>query len=332
MVILSVYTVFAAGVPVWLVLQPRDFTNSFMLYGGVTAILGAAVVLGAQGATIQAPAFNLAEALPKLGYVWPILFITVACGACSGFHALVAGGTSSKQLAEERPDAKLVAAGGMVLEAVFAVGVVLAVGSALSFPEYVRIVFPSDPAVKANPILAFALGIGGMFHQAFGLPKVYGTVFGILMVEGFVVTTLDTAVRLNRYLFEELWRVLIPEPPRFLTSYLFNSLLCVVLMYVLAYFNAFKQLWALFGSANQLLAALTLLTVSAWLLRRGKRSLFALLPGLFMLVTTLASLVLLLVTDYLPKRHLMLAVGDLLLLGLALQVVFLVWKNRRQLA
>jgi carbon starvation protein len=330
MVILSVYTVFAAGVPVWLVLQPRDFTNSFLLYGGVTAILGAAVVLGAQGATIQAPAFNLAEALPKLGYVWPILFITVACGACSGFHALVAGGTSSKQLAQERPDAKLVAAGGMILEAVFAVGVVLAVGSALSFPEYVRIVFPSDPGVKANPILAFALGVGGMLHQAFGLPKVYGTVFGILMVEGFVVTTLDTAVRLNRYLFEELWRVLIPKPPRFLTSYLFNSLLCVVLMYVLAYFNAFKQLWALFGSANQLLAALTLLTVSAWLLRRGKRSLFALLPGLFMLVTTLASLVLLLVTDYLPKRHLMLAVGDVLLLGLALQVVFLSWKHRSQ--
>lgn len=329
MLILSVYTIFAAGVPVWLVLQPRDFTNSFMLYGGVLAILAATVVLGGQGATIQAPAFNLRQALPMLGYVWPILFITVACGACSGFHALVAGGTSSKQLAQERPDAKVVAAGGMILEAVFAVGVVLAVGSALSFPEYLRIVFPSEPGARANPILAFALGIGGMFHQAFGIPKVFGTVFGILMVEGFVVTTLDTAVRLNRYLLEELWRVLFPRPARFLTSYLFNSMLCVALMFVLAYFNAFKQLWALFGSANQLLAALTLLTVSAWLLRKGKRSLFALLPGLFMLVTTLASLVLLLVTDYLPRRHLMLAAGDLLLLALALEVVFLTWKYRR---
>lgn len=330
MIILSVYTVFAAGVPVWLVLQPRDFTNSFMLYGGVFAVLAATVVLGVQGVTIQAPAFNLAEALPKLGYVWPILFITVACGACSGFHALVAGGTSSKQLAREKPDAKVVAAGGMVLEAVFAVGVVLAVGSALSYSEFVRIVFPSDPAVKANPILAFALGIGGMFHQAFGIPKVFGTVFGILMVEGFVVTTLDTAVRLNRYLIEELWRVLFPRPARILTSYLFNSVLCVVLMFVLAYFNAFKQLWALFGSANQLLAALTLLTVSAWLLRRGKSSLFALVPGLFMLVTTMASLVLLLATDYLPKRNYMLAAGDLLLLGLALQVVVLMWKHRKR--
>ncbi len=330
MVILSIYTIFAAGVPVWLVLQPRDFTNSFMLYGGVLAILAATVVLGAQGATLQAPAFNLEEALPKLGYVWPILFITVACGACSGFHALVAGGTSSKQLAREKPDAKVVAVGGMMLEGIFAVGVVLAVGSALSFPEFVKIVFPSDPAVKANPILAFALGIGGMFHAAFGIPKVYGTVFGILMVEGFVVTTLDTAVRLNRYLFEELWRVLFAKPPRFLTSYAFNALLCVVLMFVLAWFNAFKQLWALFGSANQLLAALTLLTVSAWLLGRGKRSLFALVPGIFMLVTTLASLVLLLVKDYIPKRNLMLAAGDVLLLALALQVVVLVWKHRRQ--
>lgn len=282
----------------------------------------------AAGATMQAPAFNLRGALPMLGYVWPILFITVACGACSGFHALVAGGTSSKQLARERPDGKVVAAGGMILEAVFAVGVVLAVGTALSFPEFLRLVFPSDPAVKANPILAFALGVGGMLHQAFGVPKVFGTVFGILMVEGFVVTTLDTAVRLNRYLLEELWRTLMPRPPRFLTSHLFNSALSVVLMFVLAYFNAFKQLWALFGSANQLLAALTLLTVSAWLVRKGRRSLFALLPGLFMLATTLASLLLLLVTDYLPKRSLMLAAGDLLLLALALQVVVLMWRHR----
>ena len=117
-----------------------------------------------------------------------------------------------------------------------------------------------------------------------------------------------------------------------MTSYVFNSFLCVALMYLLAYFNAFKQLWGLFGSANQLLAALTLLTVSAWLLRKGKRTLFALVPGIFMLVTTLASLALLLVTDYLPKRHLMLAVGDLVLMALALQVVFLVWKHRRQIA
>lgn len=329
MVVLSVYTVFAAGVPVWLVLQPRDFTNSFMLYGGVAAILASAVVLGAKGATIQAPAWNLDAALAKLGYVWPILFITVACGACSGFHALVAGGTSSKQLMKERPDAKVVAAGGMVLEAVFAVGVVLAVGSTLAWPEYLRIVFPTEPGAKANPILAFALGVGGMLHGAFGLPRVYGTVFGILMVEGFVVTTLDTAVRLNRYLLEELWRVLLPKPPRFLTSYVFNSLLCVVLMFVLAYFNAFRQLWALFGSANQLLAALTLLTVSVWLLRRGKGSLFAFVPGLFMLVTTLGSLVLLLVTDYLPKGHFMLAAGDVVLLALALQVVVLVVRHRR---
>jgi carbon starvation protein len=332
MIILSIYTVFAAGVPVWLVLQPRDFTNSFMLYGGVIAILAATVVLGGQGMTVKAPAFNLREAIPMMGYVWPLLFITVACGACSGFHALVAGGTSSKQLAQERPDAKVVAAGGMILEGIFAVGVILAVGSTLSFDEFRQIVFPSDPSVKANPILAFALSIGGMFDQAFGIPKVIGTVFGILMVEGFVVTTLDTAVRLNRYLFEELWRLLFPKPPRFLTSYVFNSLLCVVLMFLLAYFNAFKQLWTLFGSANQLLAALTLLTVSAWLLRKGKRSLFILVPGLFMLVTTLASLVLILVTDYLPKGNVMLAIGDVLLLALALQVVYLMWRHRRQAA
>ncbi|MBP7604744.1 MAG: carbon starvation protein A [Spirochaetes bacterium] len=329
MIILSIYTLIAAGIPVWLILQPRDFTNSFLLYGGIAGMIGGTIVLGAGGATINAPLSNISSGNIHLGYVWPILFITIACGAISGFHALVAGGTTAKQISKESPDAKVVGYGGMALEALLALGVVIAVGYGLQFDKLESIVFPADPAVKSNPILAFALGMGGLLNSSFGLPIIYGAVFGILMVEGFVVTTLDTAVRLNRYLLEELWRMLFKNVPKLLGTYIFNSFLCVALMFILAYFNAFKQLWALFGSANQLLAALTLITISMWLLKRGKKHLFALIPGIFMFITTIASLVVILAKDYIPKRNYMLAAGDVLLIFLSLGVAVLVVKSYR---
>lgn len=327
MIILSIYTLIAAGVPVWIILQPRDFTNSFLLYGGIAGMMTAAFVLGLGGATINAPLSNISSGNLHLGYIWPILFITIACGAISGFHALVAGGTTAKQISKESPDAKVVAYGGMALEALLAVGVIIAVGYGLQFDRLESIVFPADPAVKSNPILAFALGMGGMLNSSFGLPIIYGAVFGILMVEGFVVTTLDTAVRLNRYLLEELWRMLFRNVPKLLGTYIFNSFLCVALMFILAYFNAFKQLWALFGSANQLLAALTLITVSMWLLKKGKKHLFALIPGIFMFVTTIASLIVLLAREYIPQGNYMLATGDILLIILSLGVAILVVKS-----
>ncbi len=301
-----------------------------MLYGGVIGIFTGTVIIGFKGGMMQAPALNIAAGNLQLGYVWPILFITVACGAISGFHALVAGGTTSKQVSQERPDAKVVGYGGMVLESLLAVGVVIAVGVGLSYEQLTSLVFPTAAGVKSNPILAFSLGLGGLMNKSLGLPLTYGVVFGILLVEGFVVTTLDTAVRLNRYLFEELWSMLFKNVPRFLKSYLFNSLLCVGLMFILAYYNAFKQLWQLFGSANQLLAALTMFAVSLWLMQRGKKFLFALLPGIFMLITTIASLVIILVNDYIPKQNYMLAAGDIMLLGLAVGVIVLAAKRFRQ--
>ena len=321
MVILTIYTIIAAGVPVWLILQPRDFTNAFLLYGGVGGMLLGAIVLGFSGATIQAPLFNLEFGAQKVGHLWPVLFITVACGAISGFHALVAGGTTSKQIRYEKPDARVVAYGGMALEAFLAVTVIIAIAVGLSFDRYSGIVFPTEAGVKENPILAFALGVGGLLHKALGLPVVYGTVFGILMVEGFVVTTLDTAVRLNRYLLEELWGMIFQKVPWILKTYIFNSFLCAGLMFILAWFNAFGELWKLFGSANQLLAGLTLITVSVWLMERSKKFVFALLPGLFMLVTTMAALVYVLVNKYIPSGNWMLSIGDVLLLCLAFGVV-----------
>jgi carbon starvation protein len=330
MIILSFYTLLAAGIPVWIILQPRDFTNSFLLYLGVAALFVAGIVAGFKGVTFSAPALNVAGGTSKLGPIWPFLFITVACGAISGFHSLVAGGTTSKQISKET-DVKKIAFGGMLLEGLLAIGVVVAVGCGIAFSDYTNIVFPTIAGAKSNPILAFAAGTGGLLDKGFGISPVYGTIFGILLVEGFVVTTLDTAVRLNRYLFEELWQVIFKNVPKIMKSYLFNSLLCVVLMFILAYNNAFLVIWPIFGSANQLLASLALIAVSVWLVKRKKTAWFTILPAVFMMITTLYSLVVLLVEKYIPKQNIMLSVVDVLLIVLSIGVIVLAYKKWKEL-
>src|SRR5512140_347295 len=208
---------------------------------------------GFQGLSVSMPRFNLAEGTLNLGFIWPMMFITIACGAISGFHCLVAGGTTGKQLATE-PDARRVGYNAMLLESLLSVCVLLAIGAVMAFSDYKTIVWPTDPAVKSNPILGFSLAAGRLFHQGLGIPAALGTVFGILLVEGFVITTLDAAVRLNRYLFEELWTMLFVRPPRFLMHHWCNSALSVIIMWVLAETAAFNYLWPLFGTANQMLA------------------------------------------------------------------------------
>ena len=334
MVLLAVYVFFAAGIPVWLVLQPRDFTNAHILYVGVLALLSGIIAAGLKGMTFAHPAVNISMASghSALGPLWPVLFITVACGAISGFHALVAGGTSAKQLRSEN-DSQLVAFGAMLLEAILAVCVIITVGAGLKFSEYMNIVFPAQVA-NSNPILAFSLATGNLLNFGLNLPPVFGTILGILLIEGFVITSLDCAVRLNRYLFEELWGVIFVNPPGWLKSYYFNSALSVVLMLILAYSNAYIIIWPIFGTANQLLAALTLIAVSAWLMIRGRNFWFTILPAGFMLITTLASLLLLLFTKYLPTANYPLIIADLLLLtlsfGLAAQALQLFIKRPKK--
>jgi carbon starvation protein len=325
MVVIAVYVLFAAGVPIWLILQPRDFINVQILYGGIVLMVVSLFSCGFQGLTVSMPRFNLAEGAASLGLIWPMMFITIACGAISGFHALVGGGTTCKQLAAE-PDARRVGYNAMLLESLLAVCVLLALGAVMAFSDYKAIVWPTDPAVRSNPILGFSLAAGRLFHQGLGIPVALGTVFGILLVEGFVVTTLDAAVRLNRYLFEELWSIVLKKVPRLLRHYWFNSGLSVVLMGLLAYTNAFNALWPIFGTANQLLAAMALLTVSAWLLLRRRRNWFTLVPAVFMVVTTLVSLGILL-AGYVRKGNIILIAADLLLFGLAAGVIALFTKT-----
>jgi len=328
MIIISIYVLFAAGVPVWLVLQPRDFINVQILYAGIALLVLSIFSTGIKGVPLAAPSFNLEDGVQQLGLLWPMMFITIACGAISGFHALVAGGTTGKQLACEC-DARTVGFNAMLLESLLAVCVLLALSIGLDFSDYKAIVWPVDPAIKSNPILGFSLAAGKLFYKGLGIPIALGTVFGILLVEGFVITTLDAAVRLNRYLFEELWAILFRNPPRIMQHYWFNSFLAVALMGILAYSNAFSALWPIFGAANQLLAALSLLAVSSWLLIRGRKYFFAVIPAIFMMATTVASLLILLL-NYVRKGNYILIVTDLILLCLSLGVIVLSIKIFRK--
>ncbi|MBN1291539.1 MAG: carbon starvation protein A [Candidatus Latescibacteria bacterium] len=325
MIIISIYVLFAAGWPVWMVLQPRDFINVHILYSGMALMIVSVLISGFGGMTISAPYFNLADGVKHLGLLWPMMFITIACGAISGFHSLVAGGTTGKQLSNEC-GARNIGYNAMLLESALAVCVLIAIGVGLNFTDYKAIVWPTEPGVKSNPILGFSLAAGHLFNQGLGIPLALGTVFGILLVEGFVVTTLDTAIRLNRYLFEELWAIVFKEPPSIVKSYWFNSGLSVLLMWVLAYSNAFSTLWPIFGTANQLLAALGLIAVSAWLLMKGRKYMFALIPAVFMIVTTMASLVILL-KNYISQSNYILIVTDVLLFCLAIAVIILAVKT-----
>ncbi len=330
MIILTVYVLLASALPVWMVLQPRDFTNVQILYGGIALLVVGIVAAGASGATFAEPAFSqerLQQGGELAGGVWPMLFVLVACGAISGFHSLVAGGTTSKQcwlIKHSRP----IAFGGMLLESLLAVCVMACVVWGLSATDYRELVYPVLKGTD-NPVLAFALSSGRLFNKGLGIPIGLGCVFGILMVEGFVVTTLDSAIRLNRYLFEELWASLfgdrLPKALRGNTALavLLNSALAAGLMFLMCRLNAFSVIWPAFGAANQLLAAMALLVVSMWLLARGRQAWFTLVPAAFMTATTLGALVYLFYTKYLPGGNVSLMIADVVLIVLALAMLVL---------
>ena len=320
MIILAIYTFIAAGIPVWIVLQPRDFTNSFVLFFGMAALIIGTISAGFAGVQAMAPATNVAAGSATNGLIWPFLFITIACGAISGFHVLVAGGTVSKQVTKES-HARNIGYKGMILESTLSILVIAAVSSGIDFKTYMSVVWPVGAA--GNPILGFSLGMGGLLHQGLGIPMSAGTVLGILMLEGFIVTTLDTAVRLNRFLFEELWNGLFKNPPAFMKSYYFNAGLSVIIMLYLAWNNGWKVIWPIFGSANQLLAALALIVVSVWLANKSKKYWFTIVPAIFMIVTTIVSLLILLFKTYLPKGNWPLVITDFILLALSVGVIII---------
>ncbi|MBI4179937.1 carbon starvation protein A [bacterium] len=323
--IFSLYIFVAAGVPVWLILQPRDFTNVQILYGGLILLVLALLAAGLKGASLLAPMTNIdAAARTNLGWVWPGLFITIACGAVSGFHGIVGSGITSKQIPSERY-ARRVGYAAMLGESTLGLCVTLSISAGIAYADYLQAVWPADPT-QANPILGFALGAAGIFEKGLGIPPWLGVVFGILLVEGFVITTLDTSVRLNRYLFEEFWRMAFKTPGKVLLNPWFNALLSVVLMWVVAKSGVWQKIWPLFGSANQLLAALSLIIVTTWLHAVRRPTVYTLLPCVAISVTTLWSLARLL-PNYLADHSWILAVSDLFLLVLSFSLILLSIKR-----
>jgi carbon starvation protein len=323
-IIITVYVFFAAWVPVWIILQPRDFVNVQVLYLGLASMVAGVLVAGFGGATIQIPALNVEEAMqaPNLGLLWPFLFITIACGAASGAHGLVCGGTSCKQLSNEK-HARMIGYGGMLLEGLLALCVILLIAGGMDFEKYKSLVYPAHGG--SNAPLAFALGLGNILKMSFGLPVVFGTIWGILLLEGFLVTTIDALVRLSRYLFEELWITVMDNPPAILKSRIFNSVLVIVGFLSLTFTNAYLRIWPIFGAANQLLAALTLIAVTAWLAQKAKKYWFTAIPAAFMVITTITSLVILL-GRYFTAGSWSLFSTDIVLLALALGVVVLTFR------
>ena len=210
-VLVSVYVLLAAGLPVWLFLQSRDFINVHILYVGIAFLLVSLIASAFRGggelaSTATAIPFNnWGQAGKMLGPGWPVMFVIIACGAVSGFHGLCAGGTTCKQINHERA-ARHVGYFGLLLESFLAVCVVGSLIVGLPLAAYKGYCYPPpDSGVQGNMALTFAMAVGHTAHTGLALPVWVGAVGAMLMLQGFLVTTLDTAIRLTRYMIEEGW-------------------------------------------------------------------------------------------------------------------------------
>jgi carbon starvation protein len=277
---------------VWILLQPRDYLSSFLLYGmmiiAVVGILGAGIM--GQNLNMDIPAFTGwtdTISTSSLGTMFPALFVTIACGAISGFHSLVGSGTTSKQLDNEK-DAQPIAYGGMLIECALALISLCAVG--FIWGEYY------DGTIR-TPTAVFATGLSRMVATIPGLEGTQSTVSALLIlaVSAFCLTSLDTATRLARYMFQEFWLKPgesykdVTGARKVLTNPLVATAITVVLGIGLG-LGGYSTIWPLFGAANQLLAALALLAVCAWLGNIGRNNKMFYIPMIFMLIVTLCSL------------------------------------------
>jgi carbon starvation protein len=274
------YCFVASVIPMWLLLQPRGYLGGFFLY----LTLGAGIVgLFLGGDRVQYPAF-IGWTSPHGLPLFPMLFVTIACGACSGFHGIVSSGTTSKQISRE-PDCRIVGYGGMLLEGLVAV-IALAT---------VMVLAPGDPATQQSPDRIYANGLSH-FVERFGIPGEFARSFVLLAFATFIYDTLDVATRLGRYVFQELTGWKGPGGGQAATvCTLALPLLCVSLKVVDSagrVVPAWKMFWTIFGASNQLLAGLTLLTLTLWLKRTGRPWWVTGIPAVFMLGMTLWSLAL----------------------------------------
>jgi carbon starvation protein len=315
-----VYSFVAATLPVWILLQPRDYLSMYLLMAGLLAGFVSLLVMRPE---ITGPAF-IGFNSPQ-GPIWPLLFITVACGAVSGFHAVVSSGTSAKQLSRES-DARVVAFGGMLTEGALAMLVILLMSAVLFWDTAPSaalgdFVFRTSLADKGANI-TFGRAMGRALENI-GIPLQFGIAFGVLMLNAFILTTLDTCARLTRFIVAESAGRRVPL--------LRNRYLATAISLIGAYFlttgNSWRVLWPAFGAANQLIAALALLVVSAYLFGYRRKTVFTLVPGVFMLITTEAALFYQLFWQYLPKGNVALAVVAVVLMTLGIVVAVEVYRR-----
>ena len=291
-VVLFVYCYVASTLPVWLLLQPRDYLNSYLLY--------AMLAIGLAAVAVTCPSINI-DAFSGFAvksanggstmYVFPLLFVTVACGACSGFHALVASGTTSKQLDSER-HIRPIGYGCMLLEGVVALLALVAVAWRTQ-PDLLA------GLAEGKPVVLFAQGLAS-FCGKMGLPEKTSESFMLLAVAAFLMTSVDACTRLARFVWQELWSTAggasqegaaaaRPSPIiRLNRNMYFATAVVVALGVYLLVLNPSmaSNLWTMFASANQMLAALTLLTASLWLFKNHRTFWIAALPMCFMVITS----------------------------------------------
>ena len=297
------YAFCASIIPVWILLQPRDYLNSFLLYAMM--ILGLIGILAAKP-TLALPAVNASNgAFPG---IFPLLFVTIACGACSGFHSLVASGTSSKQINNEK-DMQPVAYGGMLVEGVLAVLSIISV----AYLDMDGVKELLTGASKVPAPIAFARGLAHFCEKA-RISYNIGYNFISLAISAFMLTSLDTAMRLARFVWQELTLPkdnseeqasgtaktdATPSKFRALIGNRWTATFIVLLCGAyLALSGEGNDMWPVFGASNQLLAALTLLSVTLWLMRKKRPALFAMLPMFFMLVISIWALVCLIIQKW----------------------------------
>ena len=307
-IVLLIYCFFASTMPVWLLLQPRDYLNAYLLY--------AMMALGFLGVFVAHPtlhidAFAGFSAVGRSGVselLFPFLFVTVACGACSGFHALVASGTSAKQLDNEK-SIRPIAYGGMLLEGVLAIIALIGVaGTYMSQKEYVSAVQTLEPVqMFASTIAGFCVTVFEKLGIAPETGKRIAESFMLLSVSAFLMTTVDAGTRLARFSWQELVACLPQRKSASTTNaqsasaeatadkpstlyrifhnmYVGTTIVCALAAaLLLGNPKAAKSLWTIFASANQLLASLTLLTATLWFVRNKKPCWFTLVPMCFML-------------------------------------------------
>jgi carbon starvation protein len=281
--VLIIYSLFASSLPVWFLLQPRDYISTWILFIGLAmGYLGLII----SHPSINAPAF--VSFTSKGGPLWPMLFVIIACGAISGFHSVVAGGTTAKQLPDESAG-KLIGFGGMVTEAVLAGLVIFIAAAALTWdPSGMEnpLGFQYLMTHVGDPIKAFATGYGKLTSSLPGISLVIGSFFGMVMLNAFVLTTLDTGTRLGRFVFSELTGKKIP----LLNNRWVASAVILVFAALLGATEGYKAIWPVFGASNQLVAALALIVVTSYLVGIKRPTKFTLYPAYFMLCTTLAAL------------------------------------------